>query len=122
MHIYKFLLILSFPLFLILLEVGSHFLEATMGTLKTALKKTMHINNTQFGILMSAVKLLNTLLPLLAGAFVDDANGFGSIRTTSFISFLILLGSLFVSISASTENYPVMVIGQMIYGLGGSMM
>ncbi|CAO3633969.1 unnamed protein product [Cunninghamella blakesleeana] len=106
---------------MLLLPVGCNFLEASMATLKTSLKKTMHINNTQFGILMSAVKLLNTVLPLLAGAFVDDANGFGSIRTTTFLSSIILLGALLVSISASTENYPVMVIGQMIYGLGDSM-
>lgn len=81
----------------------------------------MHINNTQFGILLSAVTLVNTMLPLLAGAFVDDTSGFGSVRATTFVSFIIFVGSLIVSLAASHNNYPAMVAGQMIYGLGGGM-
>jgi MFS family permease len=81
----------------------------------------MHINNTQFGILMSSVTLVNTVLPLLAGAFVDDISGFGSVRATTFVSFVIFSGSLVVSLAASHNNYPAMVAGQMIYGLGGGM-
>ncbi|KAI8337150.1 major facilitator superfamily domain-containing protein [Chlamydoabsidia padenii] len=107
---------------MLVLPVGCHFMESTMGTLKTSLKSTMHINNTQFGILMSSVTLVNTMLPLLAGAFVDDINGFGSVRATTFVSFMILSGSLVVSLAATHNNYPAMVAGQMIYGLGGGMM
>ncbi|SAM07564.1 hypothetical protein [Absidia glauca] len=106
---------------MLLLPLGCHFMEATMGTLKTSLKSTMHINNTQFGILMSSVTLVNTVLPLLAGAFVDDISGFGSVRATTFVSFVIFSGSLVVSLAASHNNYPAMVAGQMIYGLGGGM-
>ncbi|ORZ13604.1 major facilitator superfamily domain-containing protein [Absidia repens] len=103
------------------LPVGCHYMEATMGTLKTSLKSSMHINNTQFGILLSAVTLVNTMLPLLAGAFVDDTTGFGSVRATTFVSFVIFVGSLVVALAASHNNYPAMVAGQMIYGLGGGM-
>ncbi|CAO3579731.1 unnamed protein product [Absidia cylindrospora] len=103
------------------LPVGCHFMEATMGTLKTSLKTSMHINNTQFGILLSAVTLVNTVLPLLAGAFVDDISGFGSVRATTFVSFVIFAGSLVVSLAATHNNYPAMIAGQMIYGLGGGM-
>ncbi|KAI8342551.1 major facilitator superfamily domain-containing protein [Chlamydoabsidia padenii] len=103
------------------LPVGCHYMEATMGTLKTSLKASMHINNTQFGILLSAVTLVNTMLPLLAGAFVDDTTGFGSVRATTFVSFVIFVGSLIVSLAASHNHYAAMVAGQMIYGLGGGM-
>ncbi|KAI8076784.1 major facilitator superfamily domain-containing protein [Halteromyces radiatus] len=106
---------------MLLLPIGCHFMEATMGTLKTSLKKSMHINNTQFGILLSAVTLVNTVLPLLAGAFVDDTTGFGSVRATTFVSFVIFSGSLIVSLAAAYNNYPAMITGQMIYGLGGGM-
>ncbi|KAG0176763.1 hypothetical protein DFQ29_005669 [Apophysomyces sp. BC1021] len=103
------------------IPVGSHYLDATVGTLKTALKHSMHINNTQFSILLSAVSLVNTLLPLLAGTFVDDTSGFGSIRFTTMVSLLIFVGSLMVSFAATYSNYPLMVGGQIATGLGSGM-
>ncbi|KAI7886498.1 MFS general substrate transporter [Lichtheimia hyalospora FSU 10163] len=103
------------------LPVGCHYLEATVGTLKTALKSNMHINNTQFGILVSSVTLVNTVLPLLAGVFIDDLSSLGSIRGTTLVSVVIFIGSIFVSIGSSRSSYPLMVTGQVIYGLGGGM-
>lgn len=103
------------------LPVGCHYLEATVGTLKTALKSNMHINNTQFGILVSSVTLVNTILPLLAGVFIDDLSSLGSIRGTTLVSVVIFIGSIFVSIGSSRNSYPLMVTGQVIYGLGGGM-
>lgn len=81
----------------------------------------MHINNTQFGILVSSVTLVNTILPLLAGVFIDDLSSLGSIRGTTLVSVVIFIGSIFVSIGSSRNSYPLMVTGQVIYGLGGGM-
>lgn len=81
----------------------------------------MHINNTQFSILMSAVTLVGTVLPLFAGILVDDLSGVGSIRATTIISFVIFVGAFLVSIAAIRLSYPLMVAGQVIYGLGGGM-
>ncbi|ORX59387.1 MFS general substrate transporter [Hesseltinella vesiculosa] len=93
-----------------------------MGTLKASLKTTMSINNTEFGILMSAVTLVNTILPLFAGAFVDDTSSrLGSVRSTALVSATIFIGSIIVSLAAAQGNYPAMVTGQIIYGLGGGM-
>ncbi|KAL0082167.1 major facilitator superfamily domain-containing protein [Phycomyces blakesleeanus] len=103
------------------LPVGCHYLEATMGTLKTTLKNSMHINNTQFSILLSSVSLVNTILPLLAGTFVDDLSSVGSIRGSTLVSTVIFSGSLMVSLAAERNSYPVMITGQIIYGLGGGM-
>ncbi|KAI8377403.1 major facilitator superfamily domain-containing protein [Radiomyces spectabilis] len=103
------------------LPVGCHYMEATMGTLKTTLKKTMHINNTQFSILLSCVSLVNTVLPLWAGTMVDDLAGLGSIRSTTLVSCVILTGSILVSIAFHFNSYPIMITGQIIYGLGGGM-
>ncbi|KAI8875750.1 MFS general substrate transporter [Backusella circina FSU 941] len=103
------------------LPVGCHYLEATVGTLKTTLKHAMHINNTQFSILLSSVTLVNTVLPLVAGFFVDDITSLGSIRATSLVSLIILIGSLLVSIGGTINSYPCMMTGQIIYGLGGGM-
>lgn len=81
----------------------------------------MQINNTQFGILVSAVTLVNTVLPLLAGFFIDDLSSLGSIRGTSLVSLVILIGSLLVSIGSVQNSYPIMITGQITYGLGGGM-
>lgn len=81
----------------------------------------MHINNTQFSILLSSVTLVNTVLPLLAGVFIDDISSLGSIRATTIVSCVIFIGSLLVSIGGSLNSYPCMMTGQIIYGLGGGM-
>jgi MFS family permease len=81
----------------------------------------MQINNTQFSILLSSVTLVNTVLPLCAGVFIDDISSIGSIRGTTIVSMVIFLGSLLVSIGASLNSYPCMMAGQIIYGLGGGM-
>lgn len=83
--------------------------------------QNMHINNTQFGILVSSVTLVNTILPLLAGVFIDDLSSLGSIRGTTLVSVVILIGSIFVSVGSSRSSYPLMVTGQVVYGLGGGM-
>lgn len=85
------------------------------------MKQTMHINNTQFSILVSSVTLVNTVLPFLGGVFIDDINGLGSIRGTTLISLVIFIGSLLVSVGAGLASYPCMMTGQIVYGLGGGM-
>lgn len=81
----------------------------------------MAINNTQFSILLSSVTLVNTVLPLLAGVFIDDISSIGSIRATTGVSFIIFFGSLLVSIGGTRNSYPCMMTGQIVYGLGGGM-
>ena len=81
----------------------------------------MQINNTQFGILVSAVTLVNTILPLLAGVFIDDLSSLGSIRATTLVSIVIFIGSMLVSIGSGRNSYSIMVTGQIVYGLGGGM-
>ncbi|KAI9027348.1 major facilitator superfamily domain-containing protein [Phycomyces nitens] len=103
------------------IPVGCHYLEATVGTLKTSLKHSMNINNTEFSILLSSVTLVNTVLPLLVGNLVDDISFIGSIRSTTIVSTVIFIGSILVSIASSYNNYPMMITGQVIYGLGDGM-
>lgn len=81
----------------------------------------MNINNTQFSILVSAVNLVNTILPMLAGFFIDDLRSLGSIRGTSLVSIIVFLGSVLVSIGSTKSSYPIMVVGQVVYGLASGM-
>ncbi|KAI8973700.1 major facilitator superfamily domain-containing protein, partial [Mycotypha africana] len=104
---------------MLIMPVGCHYMEATLGTLKTTLKHSMNINNTQFSILMSAVSVVNTVLPFFAGAFADDFNSsIGTVRGTLATSMVIFVGSLLVSVAVNNNNYPMMLAGQVIYGLG----
>lgn len=101
------------------MPVGCHYMEATLSTLKTTLKTTMNINNTQFSILMSSVTLVNTVLPFFAGAFADDlSSSVGTVRGTLAINLVIFIGSLMVTMGAFANNYSIMLAGQVIYGLG----
>ncbi|CDH61573.1 major facilitator superfamily transporter [Lichtheimia corymbifera JMRC:FSU:9682] len=112
---------LTIVMCMLALPIGCHYLEATVGTLKTALKHNMNINNTQFSILVSAVNLVNTILPMLAGFFIDDLRSLGSIRGTSLVSIIVFLGSVLVSIGSTKSSYPIMVVGQVVYGLASGM-
>lgn len=79
----------------------------------------MDINNTQYGILMSSVTLVNTVLPLFAGGLTDDfQSSIGTIRGTFLVSLVIFIGSLMVTIGANLSNFNIMLAGQVIYGLG----
>ncbi|OAD78168.1 hypothetical protein PHYBLDRAFT_140272 [Phycomyces blakesleeanus NRRL 1555(-)] len=111
----------SWQLKTLVLMFGCHYLEATVGTLKTSLKNSMNINNTQFSILLSSVTLVNTILPLLVGNLVDDISFVGSIRSTTIVSTIIFAGSVLVSVASTYNNYAMMVTGQVIYGLGDGM-
>ncbi|KAI9487225.1 MAG: major facilitator superfamily domain-containing protein [Benjaminiella poitrasii] len=106
---------------MLIIPVGCHYMEATLSTLKTTLKTTMAINNTQFSILMSSVTLVNTVLPLFAGAFADNFSSVGTMRGTLAVSLVIFIGSLLVTIGANYNKYAVMLTGQVIYGLGDGM-
>ncbi|RKP37903.1 major facilitator superfamily domain-containing protein, partial [Dimargaris cristalligena] len=73
------------------------------------------ISNTQYGLLQSAVSLVNTVLPVLGGLFIDAfGTSSGSILATSFI----LIGTSVVAMSTHYQSFPIMVVGRLLYGLG----
>ncbi|KAJ1905200.1 hypothetical protein IWQ60_012329 [Tieghemiomyces parasiticus] len=99
----------------LLLSVGAHYAAHTLGALKATVKKDFGISNTQYGLLQSAVSLVNTLLPVLGGLFIDSfGTSAGSILATSFI----LLGTTIVSVSTHYQSFATMVVGRLLYGLG----
>ncbi|RKP23751.1 hypothetical protein SYNPS1DRAFT_24174 [Syncephalis pseudoplumigaleata] len=85
------------------------------GTLKGQVKKELRISNSQYGVLQSSVAIVNTVLPLLAGLFVDTfGTQVGSILATS----LIAAGYVLAATSTSLASFPLMVVGYVMYGLG----
>ncbi|RKP23447.1 hypothetical protein SYNPS1DRAFT_24490 [Syncephalis pseudoplumigaleata] len=68
-----------------------------------------------YGVLQSSVAIVNTVLPLLAGLFVDTfGTQVGSILATS----LIAAGYVLAATSTSLASFPLMVVGYVMYGLG----
>jgi len=73
----------------------------------------LNISYTQYSLLQAAVSLVNTIVPLFGGQFIDMfGTGWGSVVASS----LILVGDIIVAISTEISSYPVMVIGRLIYG------
>ncbi|KAK9765449.1 hypothetical protein K7432_006205, partial [Basidiobolus ranarum] len=99
----------------LLLSVGSHYAAHTLGALKNTIKEELGISNSEYGVLQSSVSLVNTVLPILGGVFIDAfGTNTGSILSTT----LIALGNVFVAFSASYASFPMMIIGRILYGIG----
>lgn len=99
----------------LLLSFGSHYAAHTIGTLKAIIKEDLDIDNTKYGVLQSSVSLVNTILPILGGFFVDS---FGTCYGSLAATLLITLGSTFVALSSNYKSFALMVAGRAIYGLG----
>ncbi|CAG8797255.1 21008_t:CDS:2 [Gigaspora margarita] len=97
------------------LSVGSHYAAHTLGALKATVKEELKISNSQYGIIQSSVSLVNTILPILGGVFIDTfGTSIGSILATS----LIAAGNILVALSTNLRSFPVMVSGRILYGIG----
>ncbi|CAG8505991.1 10817_t:CDS:2 [Scutellospora calospora] len=97
------------------LAVGSHYAGHTLGALKSTIKEELEISNSQYGVIQSSVSLVNTILPILGGVFIDTfGTSTGSILSTS----LIAAGNILVALSTNLVSFPVMVFGRILYGIG----
>ncbi|KAI9291771.1 MFS general substrate transporter [Neoconidiobolus thromboides FSU 785] len=99
----------------IFFSAGSHFATNTINSLKEHLKKEQGLDNTQYGAAQSAVYLINTIMPLLGGIFMDR---FGTASGSVLSSSLILLGNIIIAISSHVNSFPMIIVGRIIHGLG----
>ncbi|KAL0090708.1 major facilitator superfamily domain-containing protein [Phycomyces blakesleeanus] len=83
--------------------------------MKSIIKTEYGISNSQYGALQSSVSIVNTILPLIGGIFLDAfGTNTGSILTT----VLIASGNILVAASASSANLSMMITGRILYGIG----
>ncbi len=73
------------------------------------------ISNSQYGAIQSSVSIVNTVLPLLGGIFIDI---FGTIPGSIVTTILIAVGNILVALSTSSANLSMMIIGRVLYGIG----
>ncbi|KAG2215886.1 hypothetical protein INT46_004142, partial [Mucor plumbeus] len=94
---------------------GSHFAAHTLGAMKNTIKTEFGITNSQYGVIQSSVAIVNTVLPVVGGIFVD---AFGTIPGALLTSTLIAVGNILVALSASSKSLYMMIFGRILYGIG----
>lgn len=99
----------------IFLAVGSHFAAHTLGAMKNTIKQEFGISNSQYGVIQSSVAIVNTILPVIGGIFID---AFGTIPGALITTLLITSGNILVAISASNKSLYMMICGRILYGIG----
>ncbi|OMJ19884.1 Major facilitator superfamily domain-containing protein 1 [Smittium culicis] len=98
-----------------MMSFGANFSGVSFGYLKSRIISKLNISNTKYGVLQSSSKLMNTIMPFVAGLYFDAS---GSAWGVLAVSIIILLGTSMVAISSSINSYGMMVAGRLIYGIG----
>ncbi|KAI9497255.1 major facilitator superfamily domain-containing protein [Zychaea mexicana] len=83
--------------------------------MKNTVKQEFGITNSQYGVIQSTVSIVNTVLPVIGGIFVD---AFGTVPGSIITTVLITSGNTLVAISTSSASLPTMIIGRILYGIG----
>ncbi|KAJ1674624.1 hypothetical protein EV182_002896 [Spiromyces aspiralis] len=99
----------------LLISVGAHYSAHTLGSLKNIIKKELDITNAQYGALQSTVSIVNTVIPLLSGMFIDT---FGTAAGSIIATVLITIGNAIIAFSTHQRSFHTMVAGKILYGLG----
>ncbi|KAI8147348.1 major facilitator superfamily domain-containing protein [Fennellomyces sp. T-0311] len=102
----------------LMLPVGSHFSASALSAMKATIKSSMGIDNTRYGVLASAVSIINTVFPIAGGIFMDL---FGSVWGTLAVNLFIIIGSLLTAVAAKYTNFPLMIVGRVIFGIGSGL-
>lgn len=66
-------------------------------------------------MIQSSVAIVNTVLPVIGGIFID---AFGTIPGALITTLLITSGNILVAISASSKSLYMMIFGRILYGIG----
>ncbi|KAI7861932.1 major facilitator superfamily domain-containing protein [Spinellus fusiger] len=102
----------------LLFPLGSHFAGSALSAMKTPIKTYLAIDNTRYGVLASAVSIINTIFPIAGGVFIDM---FGSVWGTLAVNFMVILGSLLTAIAAKIQSFPLMIVGRVVFGIGSGL-
>ena len=75
-----------------------------------------HSFETKFNLLFSLYSIPNTILPFFGGGCVDRH---GASSTLIGYGVLAFMGQVLVTLGGLTKNWPLLLIGRFLYGLGG---
>ena len=109
-------------LFLILanlLRFGRNYAYDNPQALESALtdpKGDFGLNGFNYNLLYGVYSFPNIILPFLAGLIVDKL---GSRIGVLLFAFLLIIGQFFVLLGGVFLSFPLMIVGRVIFGLGG---
>ncbi|KAI8893255.1 hypothetical protein BC833DRAFT_505626, partial [Globomyces pollinis-pini] len=91
-------------------------LPASLSTqLQAYLNTTYQDYQLKLGLLYSIYSFPNVIIPLLGGIVLDK---FGFKRILIISSFLVLLGQTLFGVGIDQKQFPLMLIGRFIFGVG----
>jgi MFS family permease len=101
-----------------LLSPGNYYIYDNPSALKPYLQNAFKgdLTEAKFSLLYSVYSFPNIVLPFFGGFLVDK---YGAYNCTILFSFLVLLGQVVVALGASATNYNLMLLGRVLYGMGG---
>ncbi|CAK7219713.1 hypothetical protein SBRCBS47491_003941 [Sporothrix bragantina] len=98
-----------------LIGFGSHWSSGVTGAMKTALKKGMGINNTQYALVDATTDFIKSVLIIATGLYTDRIGG---ASTLVWGNLLFTAGSILVAASTTTRNFKFMLGAMVIQSLG----
>lgn len=66
-------------------------------------------------MIQSSVSIVNTVLPVLGGLYLD---AFGTVSGSILTTVLITLGNILVALSMHNTSLTTMIVGRVMYGIG----
>ncbi|CZR51058.1 related to MFS transporter [Phialocephala subalpina] len=94
---------------------GSSWSSGITGAMKTALKKGLKINNTQYALLDASEDFMKTVLVMVSGVVTDRIGGAKAIL---YGNVIYSIGSILVATATTVRNYQFMIFGQIVLSLG----
>lgn len=105
-----------FAVFLIsCISFGSHWSSGVTGTMKSTIKKQLHVSNTQFSLLEASEDFMATVLLLISGVITDRVGGAEMII---YGNVIYTIGSILVAAATTVRSFNFMIGGRVILALG----
>eukprot|EP00744_Colponema_vietnamica_P012638 GILI01017733.1.p1 GENE.GILI01017733.1~~GILI01017733.1.p1 ORF type:complete len:506 (-),score=112.11 GILI01017733.1:620-2137(-) len=106
-----------FALFLAcFLLFGSYFCYDNPAALQRPLMTRLNLSASDYGLFYTVYSIPNVILPLFGGLFIDKL---GVRSGMMLFSLCIAAGQGFFAYGASVNSFPVMLLGRVVFGLGG---
>ena len=101
------------------LLVGSYYCYDNPSALESYLTKAdgdFKLSNVNYNLLYSVYSFPNIVLPLFGGLLIDRM---GIRIGVVLFSFLLIVGQFLVMMGGVTQNFSLMIVGRVVFGLGG---
>lgn len=103
--------------FMCFLGFGSYFCFDNPGALQDVITKDMSLTTTEFSYLYSSYSWPNVILCFIGGFLIDRV--FGIRFGTALYAFIVFIGQLVVAAGSLLDSFALMIIGRVIFGIGG---